>query len=85
MDIHKLTKFFMWCTIINGILLILVIIGCMLAPELVSGVHGKLFHITREKVNMVFYLFIGFYKMLWLVFNLVPYVALRIVKKKYYN
>ena len=82
MDIQKLTTFFMWCTIINGVLLVLSIIGCILAPDFGYNLQSGWFEIPRETLNVVIYLFLGVFKIFWLVFNVVPYVALRIVGRK---
>ena len=79
MDIKTLTAFFMWCTIINGSLLVLWIAMCILAPDLVYRTQSKWFPIPRETVNLVIYSFLGLFKILFLVFNVVPYVALLIV------
>jgi len=79
MDIRALTEFFMWCTVINGSLLILWITMCMLAPDLVYRTQYKWFPIPRETFNVVIYSFLGLFKILFLVFNLVPYVALVLV------
>ena len=82
MDFQKLTAFLMWCTIINGALLILSIVIFIGAPDFVYGVHRKLFSLPREAFNVVFYAFLGLYKIVFLVFNAVPYAALMIVEKK---
>ena len=79
MDIQTLTTFFMWCTIINGALLTLWITIFMLAPDLVYRTQSKWFPIPRETFNVVFYSFLGLFKIIFLVFNVVPYVALLIV------
>jgi hypothetical protein len=82
MNIEKLTAFFMWCTIINGGLLVLVIIVGIIGLDLVYSIHGKLFQIPREALNVAYYSFLGLYKIVWLVFNAVPYVALLIIRKE---
>ena len=79
MDLQTLTTFFMWCTIMNGALLVLWTIMCMSAPDLVYRTQRKWFPIPRETFNMVMYSFLGAFKIVFLVFNLVPYVALLIV------
>jgi hypothetical protein len=79
MDTQTLTRFFMWCTIINGALLLLWIIMCRLAPDLVYRTQSKWFSIPRETFNVVIYSFLGLFKIVFLVFNVVPYVALLIV------
>ncbi len=82
MDVQTLTAFFKWCTIINIALFILSAIMILAAPDFIYSVHGKLFHIPREGFDVVLYSFLGLYKIVILVFNLVPYVALRIIEKK---
>ena len=79
MDIQTLTTFFMWCTIMNGALLVLWITMCMAAPDLVYRTQNKWFPLPRETFNVVMYSFLGFFKIVFLVFNVVPFVALLIV------
>ena len=79
MDIQQLTTFFMWCTIINGGLLIFWTIIFMTAPNLVYRTQSKWFPIPRETFNVVMYSFIGLFKILFLVFNVVPYFAVLII------
>ena len=79
MDIRVLKEFFMWCTVINGSLLILWVTMCLVAPDLVYRTQNKWFPIPRETFNVVIYWFLGLFKILFLVFNFVPYVALVLV------
>ena len=79
MDIQTLTSFFMWCTIMNGALLVLWTTMLVLAPDLVYRMQSKWFPITRETFDVVIYSFLGLFKIVFLVFNVVPYVALLIV------
>ena len=72
----------MWCTIINGGLLVLSVMIGIFGLDLVYSVHGKLFQIPRESLNVTYYLFLGLYKIVWLVFNAVPYVVMLIIKRK---
>jgi hypothetical protein len=82
MEYHKLKTFLMWCTIINGALLVLAIGACMLGPGLWYGLHGKLFQVPTANMGTVIYAFLGAFKIVWLVFNAVPYAALVIIEKK---
>ena len=79
MDMRTLTAFLGWCTIINIALFFLSAIMFIAAPDFVYSWHGQLFHMPREAFDVVLYSFLGLYKIVILVFNLVPYVALRIV------
>ena len=80
MDIQAMTRVFMWCTIMNGSLLVLWSLMCMLAPDLVYRTQSKWFSIPRETFNVVIYSVLGLFKIVFLVFNVVPYVALLIVR-----
>ena len=79
MDLQTLTRFFMWCTIINGGLLVLWSVFFLFAPDLVYWTQKKWFPVPRETFTLVMYLFLGLFKILFLVFNVVPYVALLII------
>ena len=79
MNIQILTSFFMWCTIINGSLLILSTIMIIPAEDLIYRIHSKWFSFPRETFNVAIYSFLGLYKIAILVFNLVPWIALLII------
>jgi hypothetical protein len=79
MSIETLTAFFMWCTIINGALLVCWTGACLLIPDLVYRTQSRCFPISRETFNAVIYGFLGAFKIVFLVFNLVPFVALLII------
>jgi hypothetical protein len=53
MDIETLTRFFMWCTIINGVLLTFWTIVFGFAPGLVYRAQSKWFRGPRETVDEV--------------------------------
>ena len=80
MDIITVRAFFMWCSIINGALLVLSFLICSLAGDWIYGMHSKWFPISREAFNVAIYSFIGLYKIFFCVFNLVPYIACAIVE-----
>ena len=80
MDIEALTAFFMWTTIINGSLLVLWATTCVLAPERVYRTQSRWFPIARETYNVVIYSFLGLFKIFFLVFSAVPYVALLLLR-----
>ncbi|MGB2866560.1 MAG: DUF6868 family protein [Sedimentisphaerales bacterium] len=75
MDIITVKTFFMWCTIINGALLVLSFLICAFAGDWIYGIHSKWFPISRETFHVAIYSFLALYKIFVLVFNLVPYIA----------
>ena len=79
MDIQTLTTVFMWCSIMNGALLLFWITMCISVPDLVYRTQSKWFPIPRDTFNVVMYSFLGLFKIFFLVFNVVPCIALLIV------
>jgi len=78
MDTQVLTAFFMWCTILNAGLLMLTFLMTVIG-DFVYTMHSKFFAMPRETFNVVLYSFLGIYKLLVFVFNVVPWIALLIV------
>ena len=79
MDIQTLQTFFMWCTIINAALLVLTGMILAFAGDWVYRISSKWYPISREASNVAIYSFMGLFKIFFLMFNLVPYVALLII------
>ena len=79
MDIQILTNFFKWCTLINGCIFFLWAVFLLLAPDFTYRVQNKVFPISRSIYDVVIYSFFGFFKVIYLVFNVVPYIALMII------
>ncbi len=79
MDIQMLTRFLMWCTILNGGLMVFSLLICAFSDDWVHQMHSKWFPMPRETFNVVIYSFLGLFKIVFLVFNVVPYVALLII------
>jgi len=74
-----LTLWFKWCTILNAGLLILSAMILVFAGGWVYRVHSKWFPMPRETFNVAIYSFIGIFKILFIFFNLVPWMALVIL------
>ncbi len=79
MELEILRAFFGWCTIINGGFLILSFLICARAGDWVYRMHSRWFPISREAFHLAIYCFIGGMKILVLLFNLTPYLALTII------
>jgi len=79
MDIQTLTTFFTWCTIISGGMLVFWTLFLVFAPDLVYRMQSKFFPIPRATYNVVMFSFLGFFKIMFLIFNLIPLIALLII------
>jgi hypothetical protein len=75
-DVAALRTFFMWCTITNFALLMFMFLMWTLTGDWIHRMHGKWFAIPPETFNSLFYLFLGIYKLLIIVFNAVPFIVL---------
>jgi len=79
MEIATLTSFFGWCSVLNMGLLLLWSLFFLVAPDLVYRTQKKFVPISRENFDLVMYSFLGLFKLLVLVFNVIPWIALRII------
>ena len=79
MDIYTLKDFFGWMTLINLGLFAWTAIMCVWCRGLIYRVHGKMFGLTEETTNKALYYFLAFYKIVFITFNLVPWLALVII------
>ena len=79
MSIEILTGFLAWCIVINYGILILWFLVFVFARDWIYYMHSKWYPISSAQFNAINYAGIAFYKILVLVFILVPYIALRII------
>ncbi|MDC0980447.1 hypothetical protein OAQ84_01790 [Bdellovibrionales bacterium] len=79
MDIQILTDFFKWSTILSGGVYIYTAVMVIFAPDFIYRYQSRWFKISREVFNTVIYAYLGFYKVIFIVFVLVPYLALLII------
>ncbi len=79
MDKTQLVALFQWMALINiGILLFSTVLLIALR-DFVAQTHASLFGIKPEQVTFAAYLWLGTYKILLIVFCVVPYLALRLI------
>ncbi len=79
MDIVTIKAFFMWCTIINGGVLMFTSIVILFLKEFSFEMNHRYFGISRDAFNIGIFSFIALFKMIFIVFNLAPYLALVII------
>jgi hypothetical protein len=68
-----------WCALINLGLLLWWLLFFVFAHDWMYRVHGKWFRLSVEKFDAFHYAGMAFFKICIFVFNIVPYLALRIV------
>jgi ATP/ADP translocase len=77
--VQQLSDFFLWCSVINGALLIFWILIVGLMPDRVYQTQHYWFPLSRAEFDRIIYAFLGLFKIFFLFFNLTPYIALRII------
>ena len=80
MDSTSLIDFFKWCTIINFSILMSWSIIWPFLKDFAYNIHSKYwFSGTKEEFSQLIYRLFGNYKILIILFNLVPYIAICII------
>jgi hypothetical protein len=77
--LETITEFFKWCTVINLGLLTFSAVMCACCKGMIHKVHGKMFGLTPEQINACIYGYLGIFKVLFILFVLVPWIALLII------
>ena len=80
MTIDTIRQMLLWCSIINIGLLLISFMIFLAGRGWIYRVHTKWFRLSEEKFDAMWYGILGFYKICVIVFNVVPYIALCIVK-----
>lgn len=68
-----------WCSLINLAILLWWFFFFTVAHDWTYRLHGRWFKLSVEQFDSIHYAGIAYFKLTVLVFNVVPYLALRIV------
>lgn len=79
MDITLLTSFLGWCTIINIGILVYSFVFITIFQEFTLKIHSKLMKVEATKLPTLYFNYLAFYKVIIIVFNIVPYLALKLL------
>lgn len=82
MDLPTLQRFLMWCLILNTGFLLLWTGAFRLAPDFVYRQQRRWFALSREAFDEANYRLLGTFKIIVIVFNMVPYLALLIIQRQ---
>jgi len=78
-NIQAITTFLGWCTVINLGVYLFTVLALMGFREPVKKIHSKLSDVSSEKLDELYFNYLGSYKMAILILNIVPYAALKIM------
>ena len=79
MNIETTREFLGWCTVINLGLLTLGLVKVLSIRDWATGIHAKMFGRDEASVRLAYFQFFANCKIAVVVFNLGPYIALRIM------
>lgn len=77
--IETLTELLGWASVINVCILIVASISVMLMRNAMISLHGKMFGLDSADLSRAYFQYLAQYKIAIFVFNLVPYIALKII------
>ena len=66
-----------WCSVINMMILLVWFLAFVFARNLVFKMHTRWFRISEERFDEIHYTMMGYYKLAWFLFILLPYLVLR--------
>lgn len=75
--IATFTAFLGWCSVINIGILVFSTIIVILLKEPISRLHSKIFKVNQVELPSIYFQYLGNYKIAIIIFNLVPYIALK--------
>ena len=79
MTLEAIRSMLAWCTLINWAVLVVWFVFLRLARGWVYSIHCRWLSISEEKFDEIHYRAMVTYKIAVFVFNLAPYLALRII------
>jgi hypothetical protein len=78
MTLEFFTSFLAWCTLVNLVFLLIWFFFLTAGGGWMRRMHGKWFNLSEEGFAAIHYKMIAYFKLLWVMFNLTPYLVLRL-------
>ncbi len=78
-NIQVITEFLGWCTVINYAVLLFSTLMIIAIGDWAKTIHSKLFRISKDQLDPMYFNFLANYKLAVFIFNLAPYIALKIM------
>lgn len=76
MTLATLTEFFKWWVVFGGILYIFTAVTVMFASNLIYSIQSRMINLKEETFKVVLYSYMAIFKILYLLFILIPYLSL---------
>lgn len=79
MSLAQLANALGWCALINYAVLMVWFILLLVLRDWTYSIHTRWFRLNRDTFDLVHYAGMGLFKLFIWMFNLAPYIALRII------
>jgi hypothetical protein len=79
MNVIEIRDFLGWCTVINLSIYLLSACFMIVFRNFTTNLHSKLMGIDVTELPSLYFKYMGNYKIMIIVFNLVPYIALTVM------
>ncbi len=76
MNLSILKRLLFKCSVLGFGLLIYSTIAVYFLNDVAYAIHSQMFNVSKQHFNDSIYSFITFFKMLWLILFVIPYLAL---------
>lgn len=77
--LQTLTEFLGWASVINISILLISSISLILMRESIIRIHSEMFGLDDTHLSRAYFQYLAQYKIAIFIFNLVPYIALKIM------
>ncbi len=77
--IEIITEFLGWCSIINLGILMFTAVLLIVFNDAILKIHSKMFNLTKEYLQQIYFKYLAQYKIIIIIFNIIPYFALKIM------
>jgi hypothetical protein len=75
-----MARLILWKCLATNFVILILLAPLIFVSDVVYEIHGNWFQGSKEEFSVYIYYVISFYKMLVIFFNLVPYIALRMIE-----
>jgi len=79
MSLQELATFLGWCTVINMVILAVAAFSLMGMRGTMAKLHSAMFGVSEPDLLRIYFKYIAYYKIAIFMFNLVPYIALKVM------
>jgi hypothetical protein len=79
MYINEITVFFGWCTVVNMFIYTFSALFIIVFKDFTTSLHSKLMGMNASELPLLYFTYMGNYKIGIIIFNLTPYIALKLM------